>query len=152
MPPDPLPPHDIAAEESLLAALMVDARAFAAVQPLAAADFFREVNGWVYDACVAALRRWGGRQFPAFPDASPINEVTVAHELGRAGRLDDAGGLPYLSRLIYELITPVGVEYYAAIVRDCARRRRRIAEAGRMAREAYSGAGDGTRPGKGGWE
>ena len=81
-----LPPHDVEAEEAVLASLLVDPEAVSRVGAnLRPRDFYRERNGWVYEACLALWER-----------NEAINEVTVAHELSRSGRLDDAGSLPFL--------------------------------------------------------
>ncbi|MDZ7727723.1 MAG: replicative DNA helicase [Dehalococcoidia bacterium] len=102
-----LPPHDIEAEDAVVAALLVDPEAVFHVAPLLSpADFFREKNGWVYDAC---LELWNRDE--------AINQITVAHELARRDRLEDVGGQTYLSDLIRHLPTSVGVEFYARIVR-----------------------------------
>jgi replicative DNA helicase len=127
-----LPPHDNEAEEAVIASLLVDPEAIFKVAPkLRAEDFFREKNGWVYQACRDLWDR-----------SEAINQITVAHELDRHGRLADVGGIAYLSRLVTDLPTSIGVENYAGIVRDTATRRRVISSAGRIAQEAYTGAGD----------
>src|SRR3989304_1126897 len=88
-----LPPHDIQAEESVVASLMVDTEAIFKVAPiLRPRDFFRETNGWTYDACLALWER-----------NETINQVTVAHELDRRGRLEEVGGLSFLSGLALNL-------------------------------------------------
>jgi replicative DNA helicase len=49
-----LPPHDVEAEEAVIASLLVDDEAIFKVAPvLQPADFFREKNAWAYDACLA---------------------------------------------------------------------------------------------------
>jgi len=102
-----LPPHDIEAEEAVVAALLVDADAIYHVAPvLNPSDFFRETHAWVYEACLELWNR---------DDA--INQITVAHELARRDRLDDIGGQSYLAELIRSLPTSVGVEFYARIVK-----------------------------------
>ena len=101
-----LPPHDIEAEEAVIASLLVDPEAMYKVAPkLHSEDFFREKNAWVYEACRALWDR-----------SESINQITVSHELARQNRLDDVGGVTYLSRLVTELPTSVGVEHYAGIV------------------------------------
>ena len=91
-----LPPHDIQAEEAVVASVMVDSEAMDRVVPiLQPQDFFRETNGWTYEACRAL---WERRE--------SINQVTVAHELDRRGRLEDVGGLTFLSELVLNLPTP----------------------------------------------
>jgi replicative DNA helicase len=102
-----LPPHDLEAEESVVAALLVDTEAVYHVAPiLKPADFFREKNGWIYEAC---LDLWGRDE--------AINQITVAHELARKERLEDVGGQTYLAEIIRQLPTSLGVEFYAGIVK-----------------------------------
>src|SRR3990170_3399202 len=102
-----LPPHDVEAEEAVVAALLVDTEAIYRVAPiLKAADFFREKNGWVYDACLDLWNR-----------DEAINQITVAHELARKERLEEVGGQTYLAETIRRLPTSLGVEFYAQIVK-----------------------------------
>jgi replicative DNA helicase len=127
-----LPPHDIEAEEAVVASLLVDPEAIYKVAPrLKAEDFFREKNAWIYQACRALWDR-----------SESINQITVAHELARSGRLEDVGGVTYLSRLITELPTSVGVEHYAGIVQRDATYRKLISAAGHIAQLAYEGGAD----------
>jgi len=99
-------PSDVDAEEAVIASLLVDEDAvykvYGIVRP---EDFYREQNRWSYEACLALMER-----------GESINQVTVAHELARAARLEDVGGPAYLSRIVAELPTPIGVEHYAYIV------------------------------------
>ena len=54
---DRLPPHDIEAEEAVIASILVDSEAIYNVAPiLNAEDFFREKNAWAYEACLSPLR------------------------------------------------------------------------------------------------
>ncbi|MBE7518717.1 MAG: replicative DNA helicase [Thermoflexaceae bacterium] len=102
-----LPPHDIEAEEAVVAALLVDSEAIYHIAPiLKPEDFFREKNGWVYEACLDLWNR-----------DEAINQITVAHELARKDRLEPVGGQTYLAETIRRLPTSVGVEFYAQIVR-----------------------------------
>ena len=127
-----LPPHDIEAEEAVIASILVDPEAIYKVAPrLKAEDFFREKNAWVYQACRALWDR-----------SESINQITVGHELARSGRLEDAGGAAYLSRLIADLPTSIGVEHYAGIVQRDSTYRRLISAAGMIAQIAYTGEAD----------
>ena len=127
-----LPPHDIQAEEAVIASLLVDDEAIFKVAPiLHAQDFFRETNGWTYDACLALWER-----------NEPLNQVTVAHELARRERLEQIGGLSYLSQLVTNLPTAVGVENYAQIVKRDAIYRQMVSVAGSIAQIAYQGGAD----------
>ena len=102
-----LPPHDIEAEEAVVASLLVDSEAIFHVTPiLKPGDFFREKNGWVYEACLELWQR-----------DEAINQITVAHELSRRERLEETGGQTYLGDIIRALPTSIGVEFYAQIVK-----------------------------------
>ena len=116
----------------MVAACLVDAEAIYKVAPyIQPDDFFREKNGWIFDACIALWHR-----------NEAINQITVAHELARRERLEQVGGIAYLSRLVADLPTVVGVEYYAQIVARDATYRRLISAAGKIAQTAYEGGPD----------
>lgn len=130
--PDKLPPHDIEAEEAVIASLLVDNEAiFKVASILQPADFFGEKNAWTYEACLALWDR-----------NEPLNEVTVGHELARRDRLEEVGGIAHLSRLVAELPTPIGVEHYANIVKRDSLYRRLIGAAAKISQIAYAGGPD----------
>ena len=127
-----LPPHDIEAEEAVVASLLVDHEAIFKVVPiLQAQDFFREKNAWAFEAC---LSLWERRE--------TINQVTVAHELARRERLEELGGVAYLSQLVADLPTPIGVEHYARIVKRDKIYRDLIRVVGDLSKMAYEGGPD----------
>lgn len=127
-----LPPHEIAAEEAVIAALLLDDSASALVAAIVRpADFFREQNAWIYDACLALAER-----------GEPITLPTVAHELDCAGRLDAAGGEFYLVEISGKYFTAVGVEAHARIVANCAIYRMLIGAAQQIAQLAYAAGPD----------
>jgi replicative DNA helicase len=127
-----LPPHDVSAEEAVIAALLLDEDAYPRVLPIVQPqDFFREQNGWIYEACLALAERGDAITLP-----------TVAHELERQGRLDPAGGEPYLAEIAGKYFTAVGVEAHARIVARDSLYRRLIAAAGQIAQLAYEGGPD----------
>ncbi|MEX1254903.1 MAG: replicative DNA helicase [Dehalococcoidia bacterium] len=122
-------PFDTEAEEAVLASLMVDEDAIFKIQSLIRPqDFFREQNRWVFEACVALWER-----------GEAIDQLTVSHELGRQGRLEEMGGPAALSRMIEELPTSVVVEHYARIVQRDATYRQLIGAVGQIAEMAYKG-------------
>lgn len=124
----PLPPHDVAAEEAVIAALLLDEDVPARVRPLlSAADFFREQNAWIYEVCLALADR-----------GESITLPTVCHELNRRGQLDDAGGEPYLVEVGGRYFTAVGVEAHARLIAEAAGRRRAVEAAQRVVRGAYA--------------
>lgn len=123
------PPHSPEAEATVLASALVDAEAISRVASfLQPEDFFQQQHLWIYQA---ALALWDRNE--------AINQVTLAHELARADRLEEAGGHAYLSQLVADLPTAVGVEYSARIVQRDAMYRRLIDAAGQIARIGYEG-------------
>mgnify|MGYP001592562173 CR=1 FL=1 len=128
-----LPPHDLAAEEAVLAALLLDNDAMNAcvTAHLEPGDFFREASGWVYEAAAGIAER-----------GDTITIPTVAAELLAAGRLDVAGGEPYLAEIAGRYFTAVGVEAHIRAVQRCAYYRRLIAAASQIAQVAYEGGPD----------
>src|SRR3990172_9097296 len=122
-----LPPHDVEAEEAIVASLLVDPEAIYKIAPiLKPEDFFREKNAWAYEACLSLWER-----------SQSINQITVAHELARRGRLEEIGGAAYLAKLVMELPTSVGVEHYAGLVQRDSSYRKLITAAGQIAQMAY---------------
>ena len=127
-----LPPHDVSAEEAIVAALLLDDDAYARVLPIVQpSDFFREQNSWCYESELALAER-----------GEPVTVPTLAHELERAGRLDAAGGEPYLVEIAGKYFTAMGVEAHARIVARDALYRRLIDAAGKIAQLAYAGGPD----------
>lgn len=125
-PPDIPVPVELDAEESLLSACLFPAST--AIEDVAtwlhARDFYRERNAWVYEALVALHDRQEG-----------IDNITVAAELKRAGRLDEVGGPAFLAGLLALDVTPMHAPYYASLVSRAAQRRR-IIQAGSLIAQA----------------
>jgi replicative DNA helicase len=127
-----LPPFDVEAEEAVIASILVDDEAIGRVEGIVQPeDFYRDQNRWAYEACLALWSR-----------NESINQVTLAHELSRRDKLDEAGGLPYLARIVGELATPVGVEHYAGIVKRDATYRTMVTVGSHIVQMAYQGGPD----------
>ena len=124
-----LPPHDVAAEEAVIAALLLDDDSYARVLPLVQPeDFFREQNRWCFEAALTLAER-----------SEAITLTTLAHELEREGRLEAAGGEPYLAEVQGKHFTALGVEAHARIVARDALYRRLIQAASQIAQMAFAG-------------
>jgi len=129
---DHLPPHDVAAEEAVLGSLLLDEEAiYKIASHLHVEDFFRDKNRWTYEACLALYDR-----------RETINQITLAHELTTADRLEVVGGHAYLSYLVTIVPTSVFVEHYAQIVQRTATLRRLINASGQIAALGYGGGPD----------
>ena len=127
------PPHDLDAEESLLGAMLLAARAIeAAVEHVVTNDFYKPAHGHIFHAI---LTLHAARE--------PADPVTVAATLRQAGILDDIGGVAVLSSLQAGAPPTSNAGKYAAIIKGCAVRRRLIGAAGEMWAAAQDGDVDG---------
>ncbi len=131
-----VPPHNLDAEESVLGALLLSRDAVNSVAELglAAGDFYKPAHQHVYDA-IRVLMASG----------QPIDAVTVADELRRAGLLDELGGSSALLELQSRTPAISNAVRYAKIVQDTALLRRLIAVSSEIAELAYAESDDVTR-------
>ena len=104
----------IVAEQSLLGALLLDSSQWRRVAPLVRTeDISRPDHRLILGALIAVAS--SGRS---------CDPVTIADWLERTGKLEEAGGLAYLSELARTTPGAINVVEYALIVRDRASRRR----------------------------
>ncbi len=124
-----VPPHDLAAEASLLGAMLLSPNAIgaAAEVKLTAADFYKPAHGHIYEAIEALYHR-----------GEPADPVTVADELHRDGLLEAIGGAPALISLQSGTPAISNASRYARIVEEFALLRRLIGVAGEIADLGYS--------------
>ena len=109
-------PHDIEAEEAVVGSVLIDGESILQVLPfLKTTDFYRERNRLCYEACVALFRR-----------GEAIDQISVSHQLGIDGRLEQIGGAAYLSHLVAGVPTSVHIEHYGRIVNRTATMRNLI--------------------------
>ncbi len=129
---DRLPPQSVEAEESVLGAILIDRDAIVEIAEfLRPEDFYRQANGTVYAAMVELFER-----------REPVDIVTVAETLERAGQLETVGGRAYLSTLSNRTPTAVHAMHYARIVERKAVLRNLIAAAGKVASIGYEDGAD----------
>src|SRR4030042_2367077 len=122
-----VPPHNIDAEEAVIGSLLVDGTAIYKIASLLEPQhFYSEQNSLVYGVCLALYER-----------NEPIDQITVAHELDRKGKLEACGGAAYLSHLISICPTSLDIEHHAKIVHRLALMRRLIDAAGQIAGIGY---------------
>jgi len=123
-----LPPHDIDAEEAVIGSLLIDGTAIYKITTfLQEQDFYSEQNRWIYGACLSLYQR---------PDEA-IDQITVAQELDRRGKLEACGGAAYLSHLISIVPTSLDIEHYAQIVYRLSVMRHLITAADQIAAVGY---------------
>lgn len=124
------PPHDMAAEQSVLGGMLLSKDAIAdVVEVIRPGDFYRPAHQAIYDAVLDLY----GRGEPADP-------VTVSAALDRRGELKRIGGPPYLVTLTQTVPTAANAGYYAEIVAEKAVLRRLVEAGTRIVQYGYAGA------------
>ena len=131
-PGDRTPPQDMAAEQSVLGAMMISKDAIADVaEVLRGADFYRPSHETIHDSIIDLYGR-----------GEPADMVTVANELQRRGELQRIGGAPYLHTITSSVPIAANASYYAGIVREKAILRRLVNAGTRIVQFGYAGEGD----------
>ncbi len=129
---DRTPPQDMAAEQSVLGAMMISKDAIADVaEVLRGADFYRPIHETIHDAIIDLYGR-----------GEPADMVMVGNELQRKGELQRIGGAPYLHTITSAVPIAANASYYAGIVREKAILRRLVDAGTRIVQFGYAGEGD----------
>lgn len=129
---DRTPPQDVAAEQSVLGAMLLSKDAIGDVaEVLRGRDFYRPAHELVFDAIISLYGR-----------GEPADAITVADELVKRGELGRVGGHIYLHDLLATVSIASNASYYAEIVREKAVLRRLVEAAMRISQLGYSGQGD----------
>ncbi|REJ19083.1 MAG: replicative DNA helicase [Paenibacillaceae bacterium] len=129
---DRVPPQNIEAEQAVLGSILLEADALVtAMERLRPEDFYQPVHRMIYETMIE-LGEAG----------QPIDLVTLTAALQDKQRLEEAGGVDYLSRLLSVVPTAANVDYYARIVEEKSLLRRLIRTATEIVQEGYAGADD----------
>ncbi|MFB8276200.1 replicative DNA helicase [Nocardia colli] len=124
------PPHDMAAEQSVLGGMLLSKDAIAdVIEVMRPGDFYRPAHQLIYDTILDLY----GRGEPADP-------VTVSAGLDRRGELKRIGGPPYLVTLTQTVPTAANASFYAEIVAEKAILRRLVEAGTRIVQYGYAGA------------
>lgn len=121
-------PQNIEAEAGVLGSLLIDPGAIVQVADfLRADDFYREAHREIYRAAL-----------DLYETSDPADLITLTDELQRRSKLEEVGGISYVSSLANQVPTSANVEYYGHIVERTSVLRRLISAAGQIAAVAYS--------------
>lgn len=120
-------PHNIEAEQAVLGALLIDNSVIPAVVAfLNAFDFYRDAHELIYTAIVDLTNR-----------KEPADEITVANELRRRGKLDHVGGRSYVMELAAGVASAASASYHAQIVKQASLKRAFIEIGDELQRQAF---------------
>src|SRR5262249_40182040 len=124
-------PHNVEAEQAVLAAILIEETAYDLVAPLLrSSDFYHLPHQHIYAACEELAK-----------DTKPIDPVTVQQRLDARGLLGAAVQRDLPFALSGRIGTTGNVAHYAGIVADLARLRRMMLTAQQVVERGYdSGA------------
>ncbi|MCG6947835.1 MAG: replicative DNA helicase [Acidobacteria bacterium] len=115
-------PHDPEAERAVLGAVLLDPGAMLhIIEKLGVEHFYLESHRIVYQACLELHEK-----------GEAADLLTVRNHLTEQGRLEQVGGVSYLSSLVDALPDVANVIHYAEIVHDKAVKRQLMAAAQRI--------------------
>lgn len=127
-----VPPHDDTAEQSVLGSVLLDKDALIEVAEfLRPAYFYKEANAVIFAAMLSLFERH-----------DPVDVVTVAAELKKAGHLKLSGGSAYLSELLNVVPTAAHAEKYGRIISDHYVKRQLITASARITEGAFKDEGE----------
>lgn len=122
-------PHSREAEEAVVGAVLINPEVYYDIaQFLTADDFYIHRNMWIWKAY--------GR---LHEQRIPVDLLTLADELEKAGQLAEIGGSAYLTSLISQVPTSLNAEAYGRIVEENSIRRKMIFAANQIATLALKG-------------
>src|SRR5574344_1896240 len=127
-----IPPQNIEAEQAVLGAMLIDKEAVTIVaDKLQAGDFYREAHKVIYDAMMELHNK-----------QQPVDLLTVTDALKKLNKLDDIGGIAYLTSLANVVPTAANVGYHADIVEEISTLRQLIAGGTQIAIMGFEGVGE----------
>ncbi|WP_281737701.1 replicative DNA helicase [Phascolarctobacterium succinatutens] len=103
-----VPPQNIEAEQAVLGAMLIDKEAIAkATEVLSADDFYREAHRVIFSAMLELYNK-----------NEAVDMVTVTEILKRDNKLEEIGGIAYITSLANVVLTAANVKYHAEIVAE----------------------------------
>jgi replicative DNA helicase len=105
---DDLPPQDLNAEQAVLGGILLSKDALADVmEMLTGREFYKPAHQVIYETAVGLAEA-----------GEPVDSVTVADALTKAGHILRVGGGPYLHTLVQTVPSAANASYYARIVQE----------------------------------
>lgn len=126
------PPQDMAAEQSVLGAMMISKDAIAdVIETVRGVDYYRPAHEAIHNAIIDLYGR-----------GEPADMITVAGELQRRGELQRVGGAPYLHTLAANVPIAANAGFYAEIVREKSILRKLVDAGTKIVQIGYAGEGE----------
>ncbi len=124
---DKVPPHNMEAEQATLGAMLLDPKSVSDIVAFLRADNFYDPRNQVIFSSIANL---SGRSIKG-------DMLTIIDDLTKSGKLEQAGGVAYISSLTDLVPTSANIDYYAKIVLDQSTRRDLIGISSEIKAESF---------------
>jgi len=122
-----LPPQDIDAEKSVLGSILLDKNAMInIVDFLRPEHFYKTAHQNIFHAMISLYEK-----------REPIDVITLQNELNKDGKLEDCGGVAYLTELVYFVSSSANSTNHARLIQEAAIRRNLISSAAKLTELAY---------------
>ena len=129
---DRVPPQNIEAEQSVIGAMLIDKNAVSLVtEKLMPEDFYRQAHQVIFSAILTLHSK-----------NEPIDMITLINELKKMNKLDDVGGVSYVTLLANVVPTAANAKYHAQIVEEKSILRQLVEGGTAIAAMGYDGADD----------
>ena len=106
---DRVPPQNLDAEQSALGACLVEQDALSRVVEILPdpVDFYKNAHQIIYMAILKLSEK-----------GEPVDVITLTNELRNQNKLEEVGGVAYLTHLIDSVPTAANAEYYSNIIKE----------------------------------
>ena len=122
-----VPPQNLDAERSALGAMFLDKEAiYRAMEILRPDDFYKDAHRHIYQTVLDLANK-----------GEPVDLVTVTEALRQSKRLDEVGGVAYLTELANAVPTAAHIDHYARIIEEKSLLRQLIHAAGEIMAASY---------------
>lgn len=129
---DRVPPQNAEAEQAVLGAILLDSQTLSTVmEVIRPEDFYRSSHQVIFEVMTELGE-----------ENEPVDLITVTARLKDKDRLEEIGGVSYLTNLANAVPTSANVEYYAQIVEEKSLLRRLIRTATQIASSGYASSDD----------
>ena len=127
-----VPPQNLDAEQSVLGGILLDNLALNTVlEVLEASDFYSEAHRKIFAATVELSNR-----------NEPCDLITLGNLLKDQKKIEQVGGMAYLSSLVDNVSSAANIAYYAKIIKEKSILRRLIGTATEILNKSYDAGSD----------
>ncbi|MBE6067347.1 MULTISPECIES: replicative DNA helicase [unclassified Clostridium] len=121
-------PHNLEAEQSVLGSMIIDKTSIAqSAEVLQASDFYKDAHQVIFNAIMDLYQK-----------DTAVDLITLTEHLQSKERLEDAGGITYISQVCTSVISTANLQSYIKIVKDKSTLRKLIRASTDIIEQSYN--------------